>query len=138
MEALVDGYFAYRDLLHEQQELSVLILKIFGILGAQTPSQTEQFADGMRRARNLRPGEPISSSDVLARLKLWEILELFLSAVDHKATTSDFRDFLFDLDIHRGHERVNAQAVNSAVKTHPEIFEEKSEDGQKFILLKSC
>lgn len=137
MEELEGAYFAYRGLLHEQRELAILILKIFAILGAQSPSQTGQFADGVRQVLGLGPQEAIGSSDLLDGLKLWEILELFLSSLDDKATTNDFRDFLFDRDIHRGHERVNVQAVNSAVKTHPEIFEERSEDGQKFILLKS-
>jgi hypothetical protein len=52
-----------------------------------------------KSAVGVSASEPISSSDVRDRLKLWEILELFLSAVDNKATVGDFRNFLLSLDI---------------------------------------
>ncbi len=90
-----------------------------------------------KSAVGVSASEPISSSDVRDRLKLWEILELFLSAVDNKATVGDFRNFLLSLDIKEGREPISVQAVNSAIKTHPEIFEEMSEGGQRFVMLGS-
>jgi len=137
MEKLSNAYFRYGDLLHEQARISDRILRIFGVLGQFSPDTSEKLADGIRRTLALPPTEPINSHDVRKGLKLWEIFELFLSSVDNKATISDFKDFLFQLDINECSERVSGQAINSAIKTHPELFEETSENGQKFIVLKS-
>jgi hypothetical protein len=74
-----------------------------------------------------------NSAKVRDKLKLWEILHLFLSAADNKATLGDFRDFLFKLDLK---ERATPQAIESAIKTHPDLFEEVTESGQRFLLLR--
>jgi hypothetical protein len=137
MEKFSEAYFRYRDLLREQRERAPRILKIFGVLGVYSPDTSEELAHEIKRTIGVPASEPISSSDIRDRLKLWEILELFLSAVDDKATIGDFRDFLFSLGIREGVELISTQAVNSALKTHPEIFEEASEGGQKFIMLRS-
>ncbi len=137
MEKLSESYFRYRDLLHEQREVSARMLRIFGVLGVYSPDTSIGLAHEINRINGTSPGEAISSSDIRNRLKLWEILELFLSAVDGKATIGDFRNFLFSLGIREGVELISTQAVNSSIKTHPEIFEETSEGGQKFIMLRS-
>jgi hypothetical protein len=56
--------------------------------------------------------------------------------VDNRATVSDFKDFLCKLDIKEGRASVSSQAINSAIKTHPEMFEEVTESEKKFIVLK--
>jgi hypothetical protein len=137
MERLAKSYFRCRDLLQAQGEISAQILKIFGVLGVHSPDVSINLANELKRAIGISVSEPISSCDVRNRLKLWEILKLFLSAVDDKATIGDFKDFLLSLDIREGLEPISTQAVNSALKTHAEIFEETSEGGQKFIMLKS-
>ena len=138
MERLSESYFRYRELLHEQERLSEGILRIFGVLGVHSPETSEKTADRIRRTLRLSPREPINSKDVRNRLKLWEILELFLSAMDNTATISDFQDFLYLLDINEGRERVSAQAINSAIKTHPELFQERVEGNQKVVVLRSA
>ncbi len=136
MEKLSESYFRYRDLLHEQEVVTARMLKIFGVLGVYAPETSPEMAREIKRIVGTAPNAEISSDDIRNRLKLWEILELFLSAVDDKATVSDFRNFLFSLGIREGVDLTSAQAVNSAVKTHSEIFEEASEGGQKFIKLR--
>jgi len=128
LKRLADAYFRYRDLLHEQQRIRALILKIFGVLGVQSPDVTPDLA------RLISP-KPITSLEVREdlQLKLWEVLELFLASLDDKATVADFRDFLFKLDWPAP---ATAQAVDSAVKAHPELFEEKTEGREKFLTLK--
>lgn len=130
LKNLADAYFRYRDLLHEQREIRALILKIFGVLGVQSPDVTPDLA------RLISP-KPITSLEVRdeLQLKLWEVLELFLASVDDKATVGDFRDFLFTLD---WPVPVTAQAVDSAVKAHPELFEEETDGREKFLTLKEC
>ncbi len=137
MEKLSDAYFTYRDFLHEQERRATRIVKMFGVLGVYSPDTSAKLTLEIKSALGVSASDQISSSDIRNRLKLWEILELFLSAVDNKATVGDFRSFLFGLDIKEGHEPISTQAVNSAIKTHPELFEEISENGQKFVALKS-
>jgi hypothetical protein len=60
-------------------------------------------------------------------------MQIFLSAADNKATISDFRDFLVDLDLK---DKATPQAIESALKTHPELFEEVMDNGQRFLILK--
>lgn len=130
LKKLSDAYFRYRDLLHEQQQIRALILKIFGVLGVHSPNVTPDLA------RLISPA-PITSLDVREELhlKLWEVLEVFLSSLDDRVTVTDFRDFLFTLD---WPVRVSAQAVDSAVKAHPELFEEKLDGREKFLVLKAA
>src|SRR5882724_7573487 len=87
-----DAYFRYRDLLHEQQKTCDEIVKIFGVLGVHSPEVTKDLAESIVSGvsddlANLiysdipTPGERITihSAKVRDRLKLWEILQLFLS-----------------------------------------------------------
>jgi hypothetical protein len=137
MDKLSEAYFCYRDLLHEQEERTTRILRIFGVLGVHSPDVSIELANAIKRTIGALASKPISSKDIQDQLKLWEIFELFLSAVDSKATIGDFKDFLFDLGISGGLEPISTQAITSAIKTHPEIFGEMSEDGQKFIMLRA-
>jgi len=125
MEKIADSYFRYCELLREQEKRRNTILKIFGILGVHSPDVSE------KTAKSISP-LPVRSCDVRDSLKLWEILELFISAAD-KATVSDFNHFLFTLDL----PKASAQAVDSAIRTHPEVFQEKLEGNSRFIALRS-
>jgi hypothetical protein len=137
MEKLSDAYFTYRDFLHEQERRATRIVKMFGVLGVYSPDTSAKLTLEIKSALGVSASDQISSSDVRDRLKLWEILELFLSAVDDKATVGDFRSFLFSLDIKEGREPISTQAINSAIKTHPELFEEIAENGQRFLAIRS-
>jgi hypothetical protein len=137
METLSDAYFRYRDLLREQQQGATRIVKMFGVLGVFSPDTSVKLAEEIKRALGIPESDQINSSDVRNGLKLWEILELFLSAVDNRATIGDFKSFLIGLDIKEGSDLISSQAINSALKTHPELFGEISEKGQKFIVLRS-
>lgn len=129
LRKMADAYFRYRDLLHEQQEIRTRILTIFGVLGAQSPDVEPELA------RLISPKE-ITSLEVRGdlQLRLWEVLELFLSSVDNKATVSDFKGFLRILDWNLP---ITTQAVDSAVKAHPELFVETFDGREKFLLLRS-
>lgn len=128
LKKLSDAYFRYRDLLHEQGEIRAQVLKIFGVLGVQAPDVTPGLA-------SLIAPKPVSSLEVRRdlELKLWEVLELFLSSVDDRATVGEFQDFLRTLDWRAV---ATAQAVDSAVKSHPELFKEELRDGKKSLALK--
>jgi hypothetical protein len=125
MGGLADSYFKYRELLKSQENRRNTILKIFGILGHLSPDVSE------KTAKSISP-IPVRPNDIRDNLKLWEILELFLSTTD-KATLSDFNSFLFKLDF----PKASAQAVDSAVRSHPELFQEVPEGNSKFISLKA-
>jgi len=121
---LSEAYYRYRELLHEQEVIRAQIVKIFGVLGVHSPDVSEQFA------KVISP-KPLTSLEVRKDLKLWEILELFLSALDDKARVGEFRSFLVLLGI-----PATAQAVESAIKTHPELFQEQSDGRDRFLVLK--
>ena len=141
-----DAYFRYRDLLHEQQQICDEIVKIFGILGVYSPDVSEDLAKSIASGVSadlfnlIYSDIPIQgerkvpdSAKVRDSLKLWEILQLFLSAADNKATLADFRNFLFKLDLK---DKTTPQAIESAIKTHPELFQDMTDKGQKFLVLK--
>lgn len=145
LRKLAEPYFRYRDLLHEQERTCDDIVKIFGVLGVHSPDVSEDLAklisSGISQSladliyTDVAQVEPITinSAKVRDHLKLWQILELFLSSVDNQATLSDFRSFLFELDMK---DKATPQAIESAIKTHPELFEERVEGGQRFFLLR--
>ena len=124
MAHLSESYFRYLDLLHEQEQVRTRILKIFGVLGVHSPEVSPSFA------KLISPVE-INSDEVRRELKIWEILELFLSALDDKATVSDFKSFLCLLDI-----KATSQAIESAIKAHPELFAEHTKGQEKFLTLR--
>ena len=124
MEELSDPYLRYRDLLHHQEQLRARLIKIFGVLGKHSPDVSQ------KTAKLISPRE-IDSSEIRESLKLWEILELYLSAVDGKATVRHFRSFLFLLDF-----KVTPQAIESSIKAHPELFQEDTDGGERFLILK--
>ena len=124
MEKLSGAYFRYRDLLHDQEQLRSRLIKIFGVLGKHSPHIDQ------KTAKLISPRE-IDSSEVRESLKLWEILELYLSAVDGKATMRHFRSFLFLLDF-----EATPQAIDSSIKAHPELFQEGTEGRERFLMLK--
>ncbi len=128
LKKLSEAYFRYRDLLHEQGEIRGQILKIFGVLGVQAPDVTPELA------RLISP-KPVSSLEVREelQLRLWEVLELFLASVDDRASVSDFQDFLLTLNWSAA---ATPQAVDSAVRSHPELFKEEFEGREKFLVLK--
>jgi hypothetical protein len=109
---------------------------MFGVLGVFSPDMSAGLAEEIKHALGVAASDQINSNDVRSRMKLWEILQVFLSAVDDKATVGDFKSFLIRLDIREGREPMSTQAISSAIRTHPEVFEEVSEGGQKFIKLK--
>src|SRR5258708_14140756 len=117
MEELSSAYFRYRDILQHQEQLRTRLIKIFGVLGKHSPDVSQ------KTAKLISPRE-IDSSEIRESLKLWEILELYLSAMDGRATIRHFRSFLFFLDF-----RATPQAIDSSIKAHPELFQEGT-DGQ--------
>jgi hypothetical protein len=124
MSKLAEAYFAYRDLLHKQEEIRTRILKIFGVLGQHSPSVPDP-----KFAKLISP-KPITTEDIRKELKLWEILELYLEALDDGATVSDFKNFLHLVDL-----PTTPQAIESAIKAHPELFQEKQSEGRGKVLV---
>jgi hypothetical protein len=124
MSELAASYFRYRDLLDQQERIRYRIVKIFGALGKFSPDVSSDFA-------KLISPKPIDSEDVRRELRVWELFELFLSALDGKATIGEFRSFLFQLDI-----EATSQAIESAIKAHPELFEESRVNGERVFCLR--
>jgi hypothetical protein len=125
MKNLSESYFRYCDLRSEREKVRTLLVKIYGVLGVFSPKVTPEFA------MEISP-QPLMSDEIRRDLKIWEILELFLSAKDDKASVGDFEGFLFFLGIES-----KPQAIESAIKTHPELFETHKEGRDKFLTLRT-
>jgi hypothetical protein len=123
---LASAYFRGRELLQHQSDLRDRILRTFGILGVHSPGVSEQLA------RLISPVER-NSEDVRANLRLWEILQTFLSGVE-QATIADFRSFLRTLNL----PVASPQAVDSAVKAHPAVFEVATQGRDKILMLRQA
>jgi len=124
MKNISDAYFRYCDLRGERERVRALIVRIHGVLGKYSPSVSPEFA------KEISP-RPVMSDETRRDLKIWEILELFLSAKEDKASIVDFQGFLSFMEID-----ATPQAVESAIKVHPELFETHKEGRDKFLSLR--
>jgi hypothetical protein len=129
MGSLSRAYFRYRELLNQRQGDCDRLLKIFGVMGVHAP-------DVPPEVRHLIFRKPATSSEIRKQLKQWEILELFLSAIDDEASLSDFRGFLIDLGW--GTTVPSPQALDSAIRAHPKSFEVRTEGREKFVKLRTA
>jgi hypothetical protein len=127
LKRLAPAYLSYRELLERQQRTRSTIIKIFGVLGVHAPEVTQETK------RLISPIKDVHSETVREGLRLWEVLQLFLSATEGKATIAQFQDFLFEL----GWTVPTPQAIDSAIRSHPELFEESSDGKRRFLVLRS-
>jgi hypothetical protein len=127
-EKLEDSYFRYNECLHLDLHLRERLRRRYGLMGVHFPS--EFISPEIEK--KLSPLDKIPSGEVRKTLKLWEFLEDYLAVVS-EATYSEFSSFLRHLNI----PEPSSQSVASAVRTHPELFEERTEAGDRFIRLKS-
>ena len=127
MEELQTAYFRYKDCQKRDLQLRERIRRSFGLLGVHFPGE---FVSPETAAK-LTPMNKKNSEEVRAELKLWQHLEDFLSIVS-RTTYSGFCSFLYLLKF----DEPSSQAFSSAVRTHPDLFEESIEHGEKWISLK--
>jgi hypothetical protein len=130
MAKLEDSYFRYGKLLRLDLEHRERLRRRYGLLGVHFPSE---FVS-KELAKQLSPLDKTSSSEVREelKLKLWEVLQDYLM-VAGESTFSQFRSFLGYLSF----PEPSSQAVDSAIRTHPDLFEERSEAGDRLISLRS-
>jgi len=126
MIKLEDSYFRYSELARQDLQHRESIRRRYGLLGVHFPKVSPELA------KELSPLDKVNSSEVWEELKTWEVLQEFLLAAG-ESTYPDFCSFLRFLS----HSEPSSQNFDSAVKTHPNIFEERSEGRQRLIGLKS-
>jgi hypothetical protein len=124
-----EGDPRYRNyLLQEQEHIRSRIMKRFGVLGKHFPDVSPELG-------KLISPEQISSSEFRAKhLCLEDTLEIFLRATQGRAMVREFESFITDVDLHEF--PTTEDAIDSAVKAHPERFAELHEQGEKFYVLK--
>ena len=127
MDKLESSYFRYAECANQDLRLRQQIRRRYGLMGVHFP---KEFVSP-EMAKKMSPLDKTNSGIIRDQLKLWEVLEEFLTVSGH-ATYTQFRSFLSELKF----PEPSAQAVASAIKTHPEIFEERLEHGDKLISLK--
>jgi hypothetical protein len=127
LDGLESSYFRYVDLARLDLQLRNRIMRRYGLLGVHFPTE---FVSP-KTAKQLTPVD-ISSGDVRKTVKVWEMLEEYLAAAG-ESTYAQFRSFLMYLNI----EEPTSQAIDSAIRTHPEIFEERFEGREKLVRLRN-
>jgi hypothetical protein len=124
LKSLANAYFRYCSLLEEQSRLRISIITIFGVMGKFFPDVGPETANLISRL-------PLNSDDVRKKLRLWEVLKLYLETVRRPDTIGRFRSFLGFLDLY---EIPNTpQAIDSAIRTHPELFKEIKRGNNRLI-----
>jgi hypothetical protein len=121
LEKLEGAYHRFQDLLREQSGRRRTVLKISAVLGGHG-TQYENAAEIVR----------LTAEEARRIPKLWEALEIYLSCVG-EATVADFRAFLTYVECNL---QATPQAIDSAVKTHPDLFEEVHKGRERSIRLK--
>jgi hypothetical protein len=124
MKKLQEAHFRYTDCVQMDLHLREKLRRRYGMMGIHFPSQFVSPA----MVKQLSPLDQMNSAEIRKGLKWWEILEDFLR-VAGKSTYAEFTDFLVAL----GFPEPSSQAIASSIKTHPELFEEKSENGIKVV-----
>jgi hypothetical protein len=122
---LYESYCRYRNLLREEEELRARIITSFGVLGKYAPTISGTTS-------SLISAKPLNSDEIRRDMKIWEMLQVSLSAKDGKLTPSDFQSFLSLMEI-----EATAQAIDSAIRVHPEIFQVDSQEGGKLVGLRN-
>jgi hypothetical protein len=125
MEKHSDAYFRYCDLRRERERVRAVIVRVHGVLGKFSPPISSEFAKEISF-------RPLMSDETRRDLKIWEILELFLSAKEDKASLGDFQGFLSFTEID-----ATPQAVESAIKVHSELFETHGEGRERLLTLRT-
>ena len=126
MEKLQESYFRYIDCARRDLTLRERLRRSYGLLGVHFPSE---FVSP-ETASKLNPLNKQNTDEVRKDLRLWQILEDFLTVVG-ETTYSGFCSFMYMLKF----DEPSSQAFSSAVKTHPDLFEERTRDGEKRIAL---
>jgi hypothetical protein len=125
MDKLTDAFHRYQDLREERRKRERRVKRLVALLYPEHMPQTETTA---------KLGHMIFEMDnppAARDLPLWEMLEEYL-AVAGETPISDAADML--LRLVRGN--VTRQAVESAVKRHPDIFQVRQGGGKRLISLK--
>lgn len=124
IEELSAAYFRYQSLMAEQSRLRVSIITNFGVMGKYFPEVTP-------KTKKLISKHELNSSSVRKGLRIWEVLKLYLETVDRPDSIGRFRSFLQFLDFDEI--PTTPQAIDSAIKTHPELFAETKEGNDRLI-----
>ena len=127
LEKLQESYFRYTDCARRDLQLRERLRRSYGLLGVHFPSE---FVSP-ETAPKLSQLNKQNSDEVREDLRLWQILEDFLTVVG-ETTYSGFCSFMYMLKF----DEPSSQAFSSAVKTHPDLFDEGTRDGERTIALK--
>lgn len=127
MKELASCYNEYIDLRDETAKRRERVLRILAMVGSHDLS-----APG---------GEPIlepaatafisSTEELRANLPLWEAMQEYLSHVK-EARIAEMENFFDSMGFHEG----NRQAMESALKRHPEVFRTRKSKREKYISLR--
>ena len=127
MEKLQVSYFRYADCARRDRLLRERLRRSYGLLGVHFPAD---FVSPETAAK-LSPLDKQNTNEVRQDLRLWQMLEDFLAVVG-ETTYSGFCSFMYMLKF----DEPSSQAFSSAVKTHPDLFDERTWDGERRVGLK--
>jgi hypothetical protein len=133
MRELAAAYNEYLDLREENRRRKARVENLLTVIGPwnwESPGADYTEHDAMRLlgidVRNAEDAEALRS-----QFPLWRAMQEYLMFVP-EARITEMEQF-FD---HVGYESANRQAMESALKRHPDVFKTRKRGGQKLISLK--
>lgn len=128
MAKLATAYNRYVDLKTAQERSMRRVQRIMAVLG---PAES---GDAMKADESDVIGETVEPVTTLSRhdLPVWEAMKEYLLHV-REARIAEIERFLYDA---MALSNVNRQAIESALKHHPETFRTRRKKREKYILLK--
>jgi len=122
MEPLADSYNRYRDLEQELKTRDKSVERLLGTLG------DEEWPDALLRTADAP--EMDTAAVVLGSLPLGESVRQILSVAEELREVE-----IYDVLSKLGH-KTTTSAIQSALRTHPEVFKVRTRGRMKFVSLK--
>ncbi len=129
MKAVAEAYNHFVDLREEQLRREKRIKRIIGVLG---PTEHRRMME-----EDMEPDYPLSTAsttpakELREQVALWEAMKEYLQYVP-EARIAEMEGFFANADM----PNANRQAMESALKRHPETFKVRKDKRDKYISLK--
>jgi hypothetical protein len=126
----VEAYHRVRDEMEQIAAREERVNRILGVLGLHESGRILEEEEDLARAINQTL--TFSPTQLRERLSLWEAMREYLQYVP-EARIAEMEDFFSAVKM----SNANRQAMESALKRHPETFKIRKDGREKYISLKS-
>lgn len=130
IKADIEAYHRVRDEMEQIAAREERVKSVLGVLGLHESSRI--IEEEAELARAINDTLTFSPKQLRERLSLWEAMREYLQYVP-EAQIAEMEDFFEAVQL----PNANRQAMESALKRHPETFRTRKDGREKYIYLKS-